>query len=85
MPFLDKCGYFENVDRGAYTGVPVLTDQAQAARNLKFCKFFIFNELLTFFGYIFLKFFCCRFLGIGGFLDVFVDFCAGCCVYWYLC
>lgn len=43
---------------GAHWGVsPVLADQARAAKNLKFCKFFILNELPTFLGYIFLKFF----------------------------
>ena len=69
-----KCPFWANVENldnvgggGVLGGGPVLADQAQAAKNLKFCKFFIFNELPTFLWYIFLKFFCCRFLGTGVF------------------
>ena len=42
-PFWPNMEVPDNVDGGIYGGVPVLTDLAQAAKNLKFCNFFIFN------------------------------------------
>ena len=58
-----------------------MADQAQATKNLEFCKFFIFNELPTFLGIFSEIFFVVDFWG-QGFSGCFVDFLCGVLCLW---
>lgn len=52
-PFRANVENPDNVDGGHRPGVPGFGIYTPATKNLKFCKFFIFNELPTFLGIFF--------------------------------